>query len=53
MTIENSYMVTMKKPFDRIVGPEGEWIDDEGAEKPEVIDDNGLSERETLGKSVF
>ena len=25
----------MKKPFDRIVGPEGEWIDGEGAEKPD------------------
>ena len=36
----------MKNPFNKIVGPEGEWIDDEGAEKPEVIDDNGLSERE-------
>lgn len=36
----------MKKPFDRIVGPEGEWIDDEGLEKPEVVDENGLSERE-------
>ena len=24
----------MRNPFDRIVGPEGEWIDD-GAEKPD------------------
>ena len=36
----------MKKPFDRMVGPEGEWIDDEGQEKPEVVDGSGLSERE-------
>ncbi len=36
----------MKNPFNKIIGPEGEWIDDEGAERPEVIDDNGLSERE-------
>ena len=25
----------MKKPFDRIVGPEGEWIDGEGTKKPD------------------
>ena len=36
----------MKKPFDRIVGPEGEWIDGDDSEKPEVVDENGLSERE-------
>ena len=36
----------MKKPFDRMIGPEGEWIDDEGQEKPEVVDGSGLSERE-------
>ena len=29
-----------------MVGPEGEWIDDEGQEKPEVVDGSGLSERE-------
>jgi len=36
----------MKNPFDRIVGPEGEWIDGDNSEKPEVVDENGLSERE-------
>ena len=36
----------MKKPFDRIIGPEGEWIDGDDSEKPEVVDENGLSERE-------
>ena len=36
----------MKKPFDRIIGPEGEWIDGDDPEKAEVVDENGLSERE-------
>ena len=36
----------MKKPFDRIIGPEGEWIDGDGTEEPEVVAENGLSERE-------
>ena len=36
----------MKKPFDRIIGPNGEWIDGKGFTKPEVVDENGLSERE-------
>ena len=36
----------MKNPFDRIIGPEGEWIDGDDSEKPEVVDENGLSERE-------
>ena len=38
--------IAMKKPFDRIVGPEGEWIDGDDPEKAEVVDENGLSERE-------
>ena len=25
----------MKSPFNKIIGPEGEWIDDDGAEKPD------------------
>ena len=36
----------MKSPFNKIIGPDGDWIDDDGTEKPEVIDDNGLSDRE-------
>ena len=36
----------MKNPFDRIIGPNGEWIDGDDSEKPEVVDENGLSERE-------
>ena len=36
----------MKNPFDRIIGPNGEWIDGKGFTKPEVVDENGLSERE-------
>ena len=36
----------MKKPFDRIIGPEGEWIDCDGAETPDVVDESGLSGRE-------
>ncbi len=36
----------MKNPFDRIIGPEGEWIDGDDPEKAEVVDENGLSERE-------
>ena len=36
----------MKKPFDRIVGPEGEWIDGEGAKEPEVVGADGMSARE-------
>ena len=36
----------MKKPFDRIIGPEGEWIDGYDLENPDVVDENGLSERE-------
>ena len=36
----------MKNPFDRIIGPEGEWIDGDNSEKAEVVDENGLSERE-------
>lgn len=40
----------MKNPFDRIIGPNGEWHDDAVAEEPEVVDEgvaaDGLSERE-------
>lgn len=40
----------MKKPFDRIIGPNGEWIDGDDSEKPEGVDGevsaDGLSERE-------
>lgn len=36
----------MKKPFDRMIGPEGEWIDGGDSEMPEVVDEYGLSERE-------
>ena len=36
----------MKSPFNKIIGPEGEWIDGDDSEKPEVVDENGLSERE-------
>ena len=34
----------MKNPFNKIVGPEGEWIDDEGAEKPEGSADGSAAE---------
>ena len=36
----------MKSPFNKIIGPEGEWIDGKGFTKPEVVDENELSERE-------
>ena len=34
----------MKKPFDRIIGPEGEWIDDKGAEKPDCSAEDAAAE---------
>lgn len=36
----------MKNPFDRLVGPEGEWRDGEDQERPEAVGGDGLSERE-------
>ena len=34
----------MKKPFDRIIGPEGEWVDDKGAEKPDCSAEDAAAE---------
>ena len=36
----------MKKPFDRMIGPEGEWIDDDCAEKSDAAGADGLSGRD-------